>query len=181
MRGYHGLAAAPGIAIGPAWVYRPAPVVVERSVVADPVAEWGRLETAFAMARTQLQALEARARQSVGSAEAEIFVAHQLFLDDDELLRSLAEMVQGRRMNAEAAVFDGFEHYAVALESLEEEYFQARAQDVRDVRQRVLRCLHGDSHADEQPKRPVIILAEDLTPSDTMQFDRSAILGIGTV
>ncbi len=181
MRRYRGLAAAPGIAIGPAWIYRPVSITIDRRAVADPVVEWERVETAFAMARMQLQALEDRARRTVGGGEADIFVAHQLFLDDDELLRSLAEMVQGRHMNAEAAVFDGFEHYALALESLEEEYFQARAQDVRDVRQRVLRCVTGSSHDDEQPTRPVIILAEDLTPSDTMQFERGSILGIGTV
>lgn len=180
MRRYFGLAAAPGIAIGPAWVYRPTQIIVDRRPAKDPVAEWDRVQTAFAMARTQLQALETRARRTVGAAEADIFVAHQLFLDDDELLRSLAEMVEDRHANAEAAVHDGFEYYAQALESLDEEYFRARAQDVRDVRQRVLRCLQG-ARADDLPRRPVIILSEDLTPSDTVQFDRSTILGIGTV
>jgi len=182
MRRYLGLAASPGIAIGPAWVYRPAEVTVERRHVADSAAEWSRLQVALSQARAQLQALEARARETAGAHEAEIFGAHQLFLEDDELLGSLRALIVDQRLNAEAAAHEAFEHFAEALESLDEEYFRARAQDVRDVSRRVLRCLHGhDDDADDRPTRPVVVVAEDLSPSDTIKFDRANSLGICTV
>ena len=181
MKQYRGLAASAGIAIGPAWVYRPAQLTVERRLVADPAAEWARLQTALSMARTQLQALETRARESIGADEAAIFSAHQLFLDDEELLGSLGGLVREQRLNAEAAVHDAFEHYAHALESLEEAYFKARAADVRDVRARVLRCLAGEADGAGELAQPAVIFAEDLSPSDTVQFDRAKILGLCTV
>ncbi|MFN8499177.1 MAG: phosphoenolpyruvate--protein phosphotransferase [Anaerolineae bacterium] len=181
MRQYRGQAASGGIAIGPAWVYRPQLVAVERRYVSDTAAEWARLERALALSRSQLAALEEHARLTVGESEAEIFGAHQLFLEDDELLTLLRSAVQSERLNAEAAVQDSFEHYAVALESLEEEYFRARAQDVRDVRARVLRCLVGATSDTRSLTRPSIVVADDLTPSDTLGFDRANILGLCTV
>ena len=179
MRRFTGLAASAGIAIGPLWIYNPPQVKVGRFVVSDSAAEWERLQTALAMARTQLRALEDRACATVGPDEAAIFGAHQLFLEDAELLKGLSEMVEAQALNAEAAVHDTFEHFAQALLSLEEEYFKARAQDVLDVRDRVLRCLQGwaDSGATELA-HPAVILAEDLSPSDTIQFERDKILGL---
>ncbi len=181
MRQFKGQAASGGIAIGPAWVYRPPHVTVERRSVSDPVAEWARLERAIALSRSQLIALEEHARLTVGASEAEIFSAHQMFLEDDELLTLVRSTIHTERVNAEAAAQDGFEHYALALESLEEEYFRARAQDVRDVRSRVLRCLAGVSTETHTLTRPSIIVAEDLTPSDTLGFDRANILGLCTM
>ncbi|MBP7690889.1 MAG: phosphoenolpyruvate--protein phosphotransferase [Anaerolineales bacterium] len=183
MKQYRGLAASAGIAIGPAWVYRPTPVTVERRVlaVADLPAEWARLQAALSMARTQLQALETRARENIGADEAAIFGAHQLFLDDEELLGSLSGLVKDQRFNAEAAVYDAFEHYAHALESLEEAYFKARAADVRDVRRRVLRCLIGAAEAETALTQPAVIFADDLTPSDTVAFDKDKLLGLCTI
>ncbi|MDW8328063.1 MAG: phosphoenolpyruvate-utilizing N-terminal domain-containing protein, partial [Anaerolineales bacterium] len=88
MQKFIGLPASPGVAIGPAWVYRPLTVTVERRVAADPPAEWARLQSALFTARMQLQALEARARENIGDKEAAIFEAHQMFLEDEELLAS---------------------------------------------------------------------------------------------
>jgi phosphoenolpyruvate-protein phosphotransferase len=182
MQQYIGIPASGGIAIGPAWIYRPQQVRVDRYTVQDASLEWTKLQTAISMARTQLQALEARAQEMVGAEEAAIFGAHLMFLDDEELLASLSDLVQGQRLNAKAAVQDAFGHYADALLSLEEEYFKARAQDVSDVGQRVLRCLEGNGNqASTKLVKQVIILAEDLTPSDTIQFDRENILGIATI
>lgn len=181
MRRYAGLAAAPGIAIGPVWVYRPAQVAITRQLVVDAAAEWRRVETAMAMARTQLHALAERALAMVGPDEAAIFEAHQLFLDDEDLLAGLRATIAETRINGGAALFDAFEHYAQALEGLDDDYFRARAADVRDVRQRVIRCLQqADGGGGHQPSHPVIIVADDLTPSDTIQFERANILGICT-
>jgi len=180
MQKFIGLPASSGIAIGPAWIYQPVTVTIERRAVADAAAEWTRLQTALSMARTQLQALETRARENIGASEADIFAAHQMFLEDEELLGTLKTAVLDQRQNAEAAAYDSFEHYASALESLEEEYFKARAADVRDVSRRVLQCLTGkvDEAALEQPS---VIFADDLTPSDTVAFDKDKILGLVTV
>jgi phosphoenolpyruvate-protein phosphotransferase len=180
MQKFIGLPASSGIAIGPAWVYQPITVTVERRSVTDTIAEWTRLQTALSMARTQLQALEARARENIGASEADIFAAHQLFLDDEELMGTLKTTVLDQRANAEAAAYDGFEHYATALESLEEEYFKARAADVRDVSRRVLRCLTGKTD-DTALEQPSVIFAEDLTPSDTVAFEKEKILALVTV
>ena len=182
MQQYIGIPASGGIAIGPAWIYRPRQVRVDRYTVQDASLEWANLQAAISMARTQLQALETRAQEMVGPEEAAIFGAHLMFLDDEELLASLSDLVQGQRLNAKAAVHDAFGHYADALLSLEEEYFKARAQDVADVGQRVLRCLEGSQEeASTKLVKQAIILAEELTPSDTIQFERENILGIATV
>lgn len=181
MRSYKGLPASAGIAIGAAWLYRPVNIVVNKHTVSDPAAEWLRLQNALSATRHQLQALEERATLTIGADQAAIFGAHQLFVQDEELLHTVQDLIQNERLNAEAAVYDGFEHYAQALDSLEEEYFKARAQDVRDVRQRVLRCLQGKADTEETLTRPGIVLADDLTPSDTIQFDREKILGLCTV
>ena len=181
MQQFKGLPASPGIAIGPIWIYRPQEAVVERHIVADPTAEWVRLQVAIAKARTQLQALESRAREMIGEEEAEIFAAHQLFLADDDLLVDLRTVLRNQRLNAEAAVEDAFEQHAQALEALEEEYFRARASDVRDVSRRVLRCLQDSDDSSGILKEPSIVVADDLTPSDTVQFDRANVLGLVTL
>lgn len=182
MQQFKGLPASPGIAIGPIWIYRPTETVVERHTVADPTAEWVRLQVAIAKARTQLQALEARARENIGEDEAEIFAAHQLFLSDDDLLVELRTVLRTQRLNAEAAVEDAFENQARALEALEEEYFRARAADVRDVSRRVLRCLQDrEDGSGGVMREPSIVVADDLTPSDTVQFERANLLGLVTL
>jgi phosphoenolpyruvate-protein phosphotransferase len=179
---FKGLPASSGIAIGPAWVYRPAQVIVEKCSVLDGDAEWRRLENTLALAKSQLQALEQKAIKMVGSANAEIFQAHAMFLDDPELINTLREMIVKENNNAEFAVKAATENYAQMLLGLQDEYLQARAQDVRDVGRRVLYCLVGINPEDMAlPETPVIIMAEDLTPSDTVQFDRSKILGFCTV
>jgi len=162
MQKYQGLPASEGIAIGPAWIYHPLHVTIDHHHVNDPVEEWERLQTALSLARTQLQALEERARTTAGAEEAAIFGAHQLFLDDVELLSILHTSIMDQAWNAEAAVQEGFEHYARALESLEDEYFKARAADVRDVERRVLRCLKGfDAEAESQLAGGGVLIVPD--------------------
>jgi phosphoenolpyruvate-protein phosphotransferase len=180
MKRFCGIPASAGIAIGPLWIYRPPRVTVARTLATDPEAEWARLLAALATARLQIEALILRARQTVGDEEAAIFEAHRLFLDDPDLHQRLFTGIYEGKLNAEAAVDEAFTHYAQTLLALDEAYFQARAQDVQDVGQRVLRCLQSRPLIAHAPTRPVILVAEDLTPSDTVQFDRSYILGLAT-
>lgn len=179
---HQGLPASGGVAIGPAWVYRPEALQIERRRIDDPEQEWRRLELALAQARQQLDDLETRARDAVGEEESAIFEAHRLFLDDVELLGMVERAIRNDSLNAEIAVDDSFEHYAAMLLSLDNDYFRARAQDVRDVKQRVL-CILLDKETASAAAldHPAVILADDLTPSDTIQFEREHILGLGTV
>ena len=175
---YKGLSASTGVAVGPAWLYRPVQITVEKLCVPSSDAEWCRLEDAMNLAKNQLKALEERALEMVGAANAEIFNAHAMFLDDPELIGMLRDMVINDKNNAEYAVSIATENYAQMLLGLEGEYFQARSADIRDVGRRILYCLAGVNPEDfVLPDKPVVIVAEDLTPSDTVQFDRKNIIG----
>jgi phosphoenolpyruvate-protein phosphotransferase len=177
-----GLPASPGIAIGEGWVYRPLAYKVERRQSCDPQVEGARLEEALAQARTRLVELHARTLAGIGGQEAAIFEAHQLFLDDPEFKAAIQKMLEEMRINAEAAVEEAVERFAREMEGLEDEYFRARAQDIRDVGRNIIYGLLGISPSDLQlPDKPVIIVAEDLAPSDTVQFERQRILGFCTV
>ncbi len=179
---YTGQVASPGVAVGPVWVYRPLDVRWERYIVEKPAEEISRLYDAMGQARDELQRLEERARENIGDAEAAIFEAHQMFLDDPDLLESIQKRIKISHLNAEAAVYDATEDVAKQLESADDEYFRARATDIRDVGRRLIRCLLGVSQdAVQLPRGPVIVLAEDLTPSDTVQFNKNLILGLVTV
>ncbi len=179
---YQGLPASSGIAIGPLWIYRPVEVEIEHNTVKDVDAELSRLEMAMQTAKNQLEELEEKARVDAGEEEAAIFEAHRMFLDDPELLKGVTDTIEQEALNAEAAVNQGFEMMASQLEMLENEYFQARAMDLRDVAKRVVRVLAGvESGADDFPKSPVVIFADDLMPSDTVQFEKDLILGFATV
>ncbi len=173
-----GVPASSGIAIGPAWIYRPHENVIEKRCIESSDFEWVRLENAIAASRKQLQALAKKAEESIGAANAEIFQAHEMFLDDPELTEMLRDMVLNEKVNAEYAVYSSTEKYVEMMLALEGEYFQARATDIRDVGRRILYCLSGVNPEEvELPDHPVVILADDLTPSDTVQFDRQKVLG----
>jgi phosphoenolpyruvate-protein phosphotransferase len=178
-----GLPASSGIAIGPVWIHQPIHISVEKQQAAcNPQSEWNRLETGLVLAKSQIEFLHQKALEMTGTAEAEIFQAHALFLEDPDLLSLIKDTVFNEKVNAEYAVDTAIDHYAQMLLNLEGEYFQARAADVRDVGRRILYCLSGIQLEDiKMPDEPVVIIAEDLTPSDTVQFDRSKILGFCTV
>ncbi len=179
MRRYQGSPASAGLAIGQAWIYQAGKVTTHRYQISDPEEEWLRLQAAVNIARNQLEALEERAKATIGEEQAAIFAAHQEFLVDVDLMNSIHEAIFNEKMNSEAAVKMKFDEFASALASLDDPYFKARAQDVNDVANRLLRCLQG--HVDDSSHiltHPVIIFADDLAPSDTIQFDKDKILGM---
>ncbi len=182
MNVFQGMPASPGIAIGPLWIYRPIEVKISKEKITDPTAEWRRVQAAINTAGEQLRALEARALEHIGAEEAAIFEAHQLFLEDPDLLEQIEERIRKHHLNGAAAVEGSVEWVAGELEELDDPYFQARAADVRDVGGRLIRAFLGVSDdAGELPADPVIVVAEDLTPSDTVQFDKERLLGLITV
>jgi phosphotransferase system enzyme I (PtsI) len=180
MNELHGIAASPGIAIGPAFHFRRAELHIERHAVQDLASEWECCEAALIQAREQLKEVYARAKAESGAEQAAIFEAQAMMLDDPELLAAVKAAIEGG-VNAEFALNEAAESYAQALEALDDEYLSARAADVRDVCTRVLRILLGVS---ESPTAglaaPSIILSVDLTPSDTVLLDKSLVLGFCT-
>ena len=181
MKTLHGIAASPGIAIGPAFRFRQVDLRYGRYTVESADAEWARCQAALETARKQLAAVHAKAEAESGAEQAAIFEAHILMLEDPELLEMVQKDIEEHKVNAEAALSDATEKYAQMLEALDDEYLRARAADVRDVAARVLRILLGVA---ESPTAglatPSIILATDLTPSDTVMLDKSLVLGLCT-
>jgi phosphoenolpyruvate-protein phosphotransferase len=177
-----GIPVSGGIAIGPGWIYRPTIVNVERRIDQDPEIERRRLVSALAAARDQISRLRQATREQLGQEQAAIFEAHLLILEDPEFIGRINDAIAADRINAEAALAGVVEEYAQMMLALSDEYFQARAQDIRDVGHRLLCCLSGaEVGGAEMPDQPVIVLAEDLTPSDTVQFDRARVLGLCTL
>jgi phosphoenolpyruvate-protein phosphotransferase len=147
----------------------------------DPAAEWARFQAALETAHEQLADVYAKAETESGAEQAAIFQAHVMMLEDPELLEAVRVDIQEQCVNAEAALSDAAEMYAQMLESLDDEYLSARAADVRDVATRVLRILLGVAESPTAELTvPSIILARDLTPSDTVMLDKSLVLGFCT-
>lgn len=175
-----GIPAAPGIAIGPGFHHQQAKFLAERSLVLDTEGEIDRLEVAINQAESDLGKVYEAARKKVGDEAAEIFSAHLMMLKDPDLLEAIRNKIQVERINAEAAVYEAAESYAEALQQLADEYLQARAADVRDVSTRVIKILRNDTEQAAIVSEPSIVIAEDLTPSDTIQYEREKLLGFFT-
>lgn len=177
-----GVPASPGIVIGPVFLVPDESLVLTSQAVVDTAAEWSRLEAALLTAKAQLEDIHQQAQAKTGAEEAAIFEAHALFLEDPDLLETVRELLNSRKVNIEIAWNEGVEHYAAQMDALEDAYFRARAADVRDVGRRVLRILMGVSEDRFAGlNQPSIIVARDLTPSDTVRLERSMILAFCTV
>lgn len=180
MQSLKGIPASGGIAIGPAFVYRPVAISVERRAVADTEAELARFHVAVERSKEQLAQVQHEAQATVGSDTAAIFEAHQMFLEDPTLLGAIEERISGGQ-NAEAALADGINHFASMLAALDDGYLRERAADVHDVGQRVLRALVGvDEKVLASIHSPAIVVAQDLAPSDTAQMNKELVLGFCT-
>lgn len=181
MQKYSGTPGSPGIALGPAFLFHVQELKVIEHLIEDTRKEIARLDAALATARSEIEILEAQAKTKVGEDEAAIFQAHTLLLEDPELLKRVREAIQNQKINCEFAWNMAIEEYAQMLEGLEGELFQARAADLRDVGQRVLRHLLQIDEVDLSAlDEPSIIVAKDLTPSDTIRLDRELVIGFCT-
>ncbi|HSF84021.1 MAG TPA: phosphoenolpyruvate--protein phosphotransferase [Anaerolineales bacterium] len=180
MRKIQAIPISPGIAQGPIFHYGRSKVLVEKLENCDPDQERARLQSALEQAAIQLKEIRKRAIEEVSAEEALIFEAQEMFLSDPALVDQVFDRITSEACNAEFAWQEGTEFFANMLANLEDEYLSARAADVRDVGQRVLRLLTGASDETSALFRPAIILADDLTPSDTVMFDKSLVLGFCT-
>ncbi|HEY9739281.1 MAG TPA: phosphoenolpyruvate--protein phosphotransferase [Coleofasciculaceae cyanobacterium] len=176
-----GIAASPGIAIGSVVLYQPSVPEVGEQQVDNPQNSWQQLHTAIQTARHQIQLLRQQSSAQLGEEVAAIFDAHLLFLEDPALLDATRQQIFDYRLSAVDAWKAVVARTVRTYEALEDPYLQARSADVRDVGQRVLRLLTGVTLAPLDLKEPAILVATDLTPSETAQLDPSKVLGICTV
>ncbi|HEY9802462.1 MAG TPA: phosphoenolpyruvate--protein phosphotransferase [Leptolyngbyaceae cyanobacterium] len=175
-----GIAASPGVAIAPIVHYQPTIYTPQQYHVDDAEAEWQRLQTAIQAAKQEVQTLLSQASVQIGDAEAAIFDAHLLFLADPVLLEAVQQRIREQKINAEAAWQAVVDEVASSYRTLEDTYLQERVDDVIDVGQRVLRLLSGTVATVLDLPEPAILVATDLTPSDTVGLDPNKILGICT-
>ena len=169
-----------GVAIGKIFVYKKADNTVEKYQVEDAAAEFERFKAAQAKAITQLQALYEKTCKDIGEEEAMIFEMHQQLLEDLDYVESIQGIIEGDKMNAEYAVFVTAEQFAAMFIAMNDEYMSGRAVDVKDVSDRVISILNGTQVSAEAMPEPVIIVAEDLAPSETVQFEKDKMLAIVT-
>lgn len=169
-----------GVAIGSIFVYRKAEKAVAKEQIEDTAAELARFQAAKEKAMGQLKGLYEKALRDVGEEEAMIFDVHQMLLDDLDYNESITGIIENEKMNAEYAVFMTGEQMAAMFLSMDDDYMRGRAADIHDISDRVISILNGTQVSPEAMPEPVIILAEDLAPSETVQFDKSKLLAIVT-
>jgi multiphosphoryl transfer protein len=175
-----GIAASPGIAIAPVVHYQSTPVTISQYHVEDVESEWQRLQAAIHTAHQEIERLFSHASIQIGDAEADIFVAHLMFLEDPVLLDAVRDRIYQQHHNAEAAWQGVVDEVATSYRRLEDAYLQERVDDVVDVGQRVLRLLAGTTAIALDLSAPAILVAADLTPSDTVGLDPTKVIGICT-
>lgn len=175
-----GIAASPGVAIGPAVLYLPSVPDVTRVATKDPVAEWGRLERALGRALREVETLQRQAVRQIGIAKAAIFEAQALVLRDPALLRTVRQRLTADRENAEWAWKQEIADLADTYRRMADDYMAARAADIEDVGRRVLQQLLGVKPPSLEFTEPSILVATELNPSDTARLNPEQILGICT-
>ncbi len=168
-----------GIAIGKLLIYQTKDHLVKREKIEDPEAEIARYKEAKDKAKDQLAALYDKALKEVGEANAAIFEVHQMMLDDLDYEESIINIIQTQGVNAEYAVATTGDNFSEMFASMDDDYMKARSVDVKDISNRVIKMLQG-GEGKASLEEPVILVAEDLTPSETVQLDKSKILSFVT-
>ena len=169
-----------GIAIGKIYLYEKQEYVLEQKQVADAEAEVARFEVAKETAIGQLDDLYEKALAEAGEEQAMIFDVHKMMLDDGDYLDAITGLIRSEKVNAEYAVHTTGEQFAAVFASMDDDYMKARSADVKDISGRVIRILAGIGDGSIASEEPVILLADDLTPSETVSLDKSKILAFVT-
>ena len=169
-----------GIAIGPLRIYKKAEVQTSQTSSLTPEEEWKRFQAAKEKAQEQLGGLYNKALEEVGEDNAAIFEIHQMMLDDDDYLEAIQGIIETQGASAEYATEATGENFSAAFAAMDDEYMRARATDVKDISRRVVNILTGADDAAMQDDQPAILVADDLTPSETVQLDKSKLLGFIT-
>ena len=181
MTEYTGKSVYKGTAIGAIRVLKKKDSLVKRVHIDDVEAELTRLEGAKQQTLSQLQSLYEKALQEVGEANAAIFEVHQMMLEDEDYQDAILGMIRNEEVNAEYAVAVTGDNFAEMFANMDDEYMQARSADVKDISNRLVENLSGEEQMDWDTMEPSIIVADDLTPSETVQMDKKKILAFVTV
>lgn len=169
-----------GIAIGPIRIYKKAETQTSQTSALTPEEEWSRFEAARIKAQEQLAALYDKALAEVGEDNAAIFEIHQMMLDDEDYLDAVKSIIDTQDATAEYAALTTGDNFSAAFAAMEDEYMRARATDVKDVSRRVVNVLTGQDEGAALDDQPAILVADDLTPSETVQLDKTKLLGFIT-
>ena len=169
-----------GVAIGRLAIYHKADKQVKREKISDVEAELARFEEARNTAKEQLAGLYEKALKEVGEVNAAIFEVHQMMLDDLDYVESVINMIQSQEVNAEYAVATTGDTLSEVFASMDDDYMRERAADVKDISNRVIAVLQGKGAGGLNADEPVILLADDLAPSETVQLDKSKVLSFVT-
>lgn len=181
MQSYQGKSVYKGIAMGLVVVLKKNDYQVKRTRIEDPEAEIKRVDEALEKSKEQLQKLYDKAVQEVGEASAAIFEVHQMMLEDDDYLEAIQNTIRTEQINAEYAVAATGDNFAEMFASMDDDYMKARSADIKDISERLVRNLSGQDDADLSSIEPSIIVADDLSPSETVQMDKDKILAFVTV
>ncbi len=169
-----------GVGVGPLYFYRRATVEIHNTTVEDTDAEWHRFKGAQTGAVEQLGVLAEQARAEAGDEAAMLFETHQMMAEDLDYEEAIEDLIVNQKLNAEAAVSQVAEQFAAMFAAMDDTYMQARAADVQDVSQRIIGILCGVVQGGIASDVPVLLAADDLAPSETIQLDKSKILGFIT-
>lgn len=178
---YQGKSVFNGIAIGKICVYQKGEQQVKRCKVEDTEAEVKRFREAREQAVEQLGKLHEKALKEVGEANAAIFEVHQMMLEDDDYLESIENIIRLQEVNAEYAVAATSDNFSEMFSAMDDEYMRERAADVKDISERILTVLKGGNKRKLHMEEPMILVAEDLAPSETVQLEKDKILAFVTV
>jgi phosphotransferase system enzyme I (PtsI) len=169
-----------GVAIGKLSIFNKKDNTVKRNTIQDVEAETKRFEDAREVAKTQLAGIYEKAVKEVGEVNAQVFEVHQMMLDDLDYVESITNMIESQKVNAEFAVATTGDNFSDMFASMDDDYMRGRAADVKDISNRVISILQGNSSDADMADEPVILLADDLAPSETVQLDKSKVLSFVT-
>ena len=181
MQYFQGKSVYKGIVMGPVAVLKKNDYQVKRARIEDPEAEVKRVKEAVEVSKKQLGRLYDKAVREVGEASAAIFEVHQMMLEDEDYLESMENMIRIELVNAEYAAAATGDNFAEMFTAMDDEYMKARSADVKDISERLVRNLSGEGDNDLSSMEPSIIVADDLSPSETVQMDKEKILAFVTV
>ena len=181
MQYFQGKSVYKGIVMGPVAVLKKNDYQVKRARIEDSEAEVKRVKEAVEVSKKQLGRLYDKAVREVGEASAAIFEVHQMMLEDEDYLESMENMIRTELVNAEYAAAATGDNFAEMFAAMDDEYMKARSADVKDISERLVRNLSGEGDNDLSSMEPSIIVADDLSPSETVQMDKEKILAFVTV
>ena len=181
MQRFQGKSVYKGIAMGPVVVLKKNDYQVKRTRIEDPESEVKRVTEAVEKSQDQLGRLYDKAVKEVGEASAAIFEVHQMMLEDEDYLEAIQNMIQTEQVNAEYAVAVTGDNFAEMFAAMDDDYMKARSADIKDISERLVRNLSGQEDTDLSSIEPSVIVADDLSPSETVQMDKDKILAFVTV